>query len=73
MGHPHNGAITFNWSWEQDYTARFGVENILNDSEHASGLTMQHLRQIIQQRFVKKEEPKEEEETAMDSGNGNIF
>jgi hypothetical protein len=25
MGHPHNGAITFKWSWETDFNIGFGV------------------------------------------------
>uniref|UniRef100_A0A1I8BT62 Phenol hydroxylase n=1 Tax=Meloidogyne hapla TaxID=6305 RepID=A0A1I8BT62_MELHA len=56
MGHPHNGAITFKWSWETDFSVGFGVENIIEDVEHKSGLTLKHLERIINEREQTKQE-----------------
>ncbi|CAK5059163.1 unnamed protein product [Meloidogyne enterolobii] len=56
MGHPHNGAITFRWSWETDFNVGFGVENIINDNEHKGGLTLKHLKRIINERQQTKQE-----------------
>lgn len=56
MGHPHNGAITFRWSWETDFNVGFGVENIIKDNEHKGGLTLNHLKKIINERQQTKQE-----------------
>ncbi|KAI3420231.1 hypothetical protein GPALN_003548 [Globodera pallida] len=62
-GHPHNGAISFHWSWAPDYTANFTIEHILNPEleQHPSGLTMSGVRRLI---GVPQTAAKSEEKTA---------
>ncbi|KAL3072784.1 hypothetical protein niasHS_017758 [Heterodera schachtii] len=63
-GHPHNGAITFHWSWAPDFSSNFTVEHILNPEldHHPAGLTMSTVRRLIGiSETAKKEERTEEQ------------